>query len=71
MPAVIGLELEVTFYELTYKHLRLATVDSKQWPIFTFVCVLLGKDLSYYLAHRFFHEFHVPWIGHSVHHSGK
>ena len=32
---------------------------------------LLGVDFAYYVFHRFSHEFHLFWMGHSVHHSGE
>jgi hypothetical protein len=31
----------------------------------------MGVDLSYYWMHRTAHEYHILWIGHSVHHSGE
>ena len=50
-------------------HLRLWTV-----PHDTALCWLalfLGVDLCYYALHRFCHESHFAWWGHSVHHSGE
>jgi alkylglycerol monooxygenase len=35
------------------------------------VVLFFGVDLAYYAMHRFCHEFHIGWMGHSVHHSGE
>ena len=35
------------------------------------VSLFFGIDLGYYILHRFSHEFHIGWIGHSVHHTGE
>lgn len=56
-------------YLTTFHHLRLWTV-----PHDTALCWLalfLGVDLCYYALHRFCHESHFAWWGHSVHHSGE
>lgn len=37
----------------------------------TFIMGLLGCDICYYFFHRFAHEYHIAWLGHSVHHSGE
>jgi alkylglycerol monooxygenase len=67
----MGLNFECYFYEFVYNNMRLATVDSKQHIMFSYFCIMFGKDLGYYWAHRFFHEWHILWVGHSVHHSGE
>lgn len=69
--ALVGLSLEVGMYTMVYEKYRLFEVDASARPYLTYVALLLGKDLAYYCAHRFFHEYHVAWIGHSVHHSGE
>ena len=68
---LVGLTLASASYSYAFKNLRLFTIDVKKYPWLTFVTMLLGKDLGYYWSHRFFHEFHLPWAGHSVHHSGE
>ena len=68
---LVGLNLEIGMYTMVYENYRITTVDTKSNVIFTYVCLFLGKDLMYYAAHRFFHEYHTAWIGHSVHHSGE
>lgn len=56
-------------YASAYEHCRLFTVpyDSALawWGL------MLGVDLGYYALHRWCHEFHLGWIGHSCHHSGE
>jgi sterol desaturase/sphingolipid hydroxylase (fatty acid hydroxylase superfamily) len=37
----------------------------------TFFAGMLGCDICYYLFHRLAHEYHIVWLGHSVHHSGE
>ena len=69
--ALVGLEIEIGMYTQVYQHFRLWTVDSKEHVIFSYVALLLGKDFCYYCAHRFFHEYHLAWLGHSNHHSGE
>ena len=59
----------VAAYIAVYDTLRLWTV-----PFDSLVCwaaLVLGVDLGYYWLHRFCHEFHFGWLGHSVHHSGE
>lgn len=68
---IAGISLEVTFYTWVYDHCRLATIDAKATPLLAYVGLMFGKDLGYYWAHRFLHEWHFMWVGHSVHHSGE
>ena len=63
--------LDVSLYRYVYTHFRLATIDSKSQVWLCYFSLLLGKDLCYYAAHRFFHEYHIGWFSHSVHHSGE
>ena len=67
----VGLSLEVSAYRWVWENARVFEIDAKSQPVFCYVCLLLGKDLGYYLAHRSMHEFHLLWVGHSVHHSGE
>ena len=69
--SVLGIAMELEAYKYTYKHFRLFSIDPREHPLFTYVFLLLGKDLGYYLYHRFLHEWHAGWVGHSVHHSGE
>lgn len=69
--AVVGLEIELGFYTYAYDHFRIWTIEAKENVLATYFGLLLGKDLCYYAAHRFFHEYHLAWIGHSNHHSGE
>ncbi len=57
----------LALYVAAYSH-RFCTVpyDSLAGSL----VLILGVDLGYYTFHRFSHEFHIGWIGHSVHHSG-
>lgn len=68
---VLGCALESTFYKLAYDNLALTHIDSKEYVMLSYVGLMLGKDLGYYWAHRSFHEWHIMWVGHSVHHSGE
>ena len=54
--------------QLVYDYCRVTTFSAKEQPMLVFWLLLLGKDLGYYAAHRWLHEFHVGWIGHGVHH---
>jgi len=67
---LLGLTIARTAYANAYEY-RLLEVDVKQNPYLSYFFLMLGKDLGYYWAHRFFHEFHLPWTAHSVHHSGE
>lgn len=73
--ALVGLPLgsavQQTLYVHVWEHYRLFDIPSKDHVLLVYFSLLLGKDLAYYLAHRAMHEFHVLWIGHSVHHSGE
>uniref|UniRef100_A0A7S0IUM6 Fatty acid hydroxylase domain-containing protein n=1 Tax=Calcidiscus leptoporus TaxID=127549 RepID=A0A7S0IUM6_9EUKA len=69
--AVLGLGIEKMAYRYAYDHWRLFEVDGKEYVYFSYVTLLLGKDLGYYWCHRCLHEFHVLWSAHSVHHSGE
>lgn len=68
---IMGLNFECFFYDFVYNNMRIATVNSKEHVMFSYFCLLFGKDLGYYWAHRMFHEYHIMWVGHSVHHSGE
>ena len=68
---LIGLNFETTTYQWVYENFRFATIDAKEYPLFVYAALLLGKDFGYYWAHRSMHEWHVMWVGHSVHHSGE
>ena len=63
--------VHVKGYRFVYDHFRLFTVAPKSNVLLSYICLMLGKDLAYYWAHRFMHEFHFLWMGHSVHHSGE
>ena len=58
-------------YTHIFEHYRLVELPSKQHPVLVYALLFVGKDLGYYWAHRAMHEFHVLWLGHSVHHSGE
>eukprot|EP00039_Didymoeca_costata_P010526 m.141768 g.141768 ORF g.141768 m.141768 type:complete len:442 (+) comp14862_c0_seq1:167-1492(+) len=62
---------EVSVYSYSRRNFAPFDVDIKVWPITSFVCLLLFKDLSYYWLHRILHEFHGLWSAHAVHHSGE
>ncbi len=68
---LIGLEWIFHIYNFVYTHHRLTTIDPVEYPILTYVVLLLGKDLAYYWVHRTLHEFHVGWASHIAHHSGE
>lgn len=68
---MLGLSAEVSAYRWVWEHCRLFEIDSKSNVMLCYVCLLLGKDLGYYASHRAMHEFHLLWVGHSVHHSGE
>jgi alkylglycerol monooxygenase len=55
-------------YAYIYNHWRLFDVPSDS--IWTFIAMLFLMDFGYYWMHRSAHEFHIMWLGHSVHHSG-
>lgn len=55
-------------YTYIYNHWRFFDVPSDS--IWTFIAMLFLMDLGYYWMHRSAHEFHIMWLGHSVHHSG-
>ena len=60
--------LNVALYAAVYERFRIATVDPGS--LTCWLGLAFGVDLGYYAFHRFSHEFHLGWIGHSVHHSG-
>lgn len=68
---ILGLCIEIDIYWYVYDNLRLADISAKEHPVFCYLCLMFGKDLGYYWAHRSFHEWHILWVGHSVHHSGE
>ena len=63
--------VHVKGYRFVYDHCRLFTVAPKSNVLLSYICLMLGKDLAYYWAHRYMHEFHAVWLTHSVHHSGQ
>ena len=63
--------LDVSLYRYVYTHWRAQTIEPKEHVYLTYFGLLLGKDLCYYCAHRFLHEYHIGWFSHSVHHSGE
>ena len=68
---ILGLAIEIDIYVFVYENFRLTEFSAKEYPIFCYLCLMFGKDLGYYWAHRSFHEWHILWVGHSVHHSGE
>ena len=56
-------------YLYLYSEYRVFDIPSKGWMSWLFS--LLCCDVAYYWFHRFAHEYHVVWAGHSVHHSGQ
>ena len=56
-------------YTFIYNHWRLFDISSTS--LWSFFAMLFLMDLGYYWMHRTAHEFHIMWMGHSVHHSGK
>ena len=56
-------------YVYTYEHLGVMTVPHDS--LLCWWALVIGVDFGYYWLHRWCHEFHVGWIGHSVHHSGQ
>jgi sterol desaturase/sphingolipid hydroxylase (fatty acid hydroxylase superfamily) len=56
-------------YVYCYSHWRLFSLPADS--LLTYFLLILGVDLSYYWMHRTAHEYHLLWIGHSVHHSGE
>lgn len=68
---VLGFAFDVAVYIYVYENFRLWTVDPKEYIYTTYFCLMFGKDLGYYVYHRFLHEYHIGWFGHSVHHSGE
>ena len=68
---LLDVTVHVGGYRFVYDHFRLFTIAPKSNVLLSYICLMLGKDLAYYWAHRFMHEFHVVWLTHSVHHSGQ
>jgi alkylglycerol monooxygenase len=58
-------------YRTIHKKYRLVSYDVKKWPVLTWLGLFLSVDCCFYWAHRLCHVMHVPWAGHSVHHSGE
>lgn len=56
-------------YIYLFRHYRLHTFSNDSLELH--VLTLFLVDLCYYWFHRFAHEYHVVWAGHSVHHSGE
>lgn len=48
-----------------------AMMEDPNMYLIRFAIGLLGCDLGYYLLHKYLHEFHLLWAGHSLHHSGE
>ena len=63
--------LDVSLYRYVYTHFRATTIESKSNVWLCYFGLLFGKDLCYYAAHRWFHEYHLGWFSHSVHHTGE
>jgi len=68
---VLGVQVNVFLYTIVYERFRLITYDANDYPVLTFVSLMLCTDLGYYTLHRFNHEWHFLWTGHRVHHSGE
>lgn len=68
---LLGLTLDLAAYTYVYNNFSLWKIDPQKYVYTTYVVLFLGKDIGYYAYHRFLHEFHVGWSGHSVHHSGE
>lgn len=56
-------------YIAVYERYRLCSVPFDSAACW--IALVVGVDLAYYWLHRFAHEYHIGWIGHSVHHSGE
>jgi len=67
----IGVLTDVMAYSFTYTYFRADTIPVKEYPVASFVALMLLKDLAYYWNHRVLHEYHLLWASHSVHHSGE
>eukprot|EP00298_Acanthocystis_sp_HF-20_P004395 c14729_g1_i1.p1 GENE.c14729_g1_i1~~c14729_g1_i1.p1 ORF type:complete len:471 (+),score=138.39 c14729_g1_i1:23-1414(+) len=52
-----------------YDNFRVASFSCES--VWTWVALFFLVDFGYYWFHRFAHEFHYMWLGHSVHHSGE
>ena len=57
-------------YPYTYVYHNFRMFNIPMDSIWTFVAMLFLMDFGYYWMHRMAHEFHIMWLGHSVHHSG-
>eukprot|EP00947_MAST-08B_sp_MAST-8B-sp1_P003037 g3037.t1 len=69
---LLGCAIEIGVYQFVYEHFRLTEISAKGDNMYwVYFALMFGKDLAYYWAHRMFHEFHIAWVGHSVHHSGE
>ena len=51
-----GLLFEVNAYIYVYDNYRLTEIHPKDHPWLCFIGIMLGRDLGYYLYHRFLHE---------------
>lgn len=61
--------VNIALFAYIYEHFHFVDLDPARWT--TWILSLLGVELGYYWLHRTAHEYHVLWIGHSVHHSGE
>jgi len=54
--ALVGLPLGNVYAEACYRYVwtryRVLDIDVKAHPLLVYVCLLLGKDFAYYVAHR-------------------
>ena len=68
---LMGFTIVTDFYRYVWDRHRWFDIDPKTNVMLCYLSCMVGKDLGYYWAHRFMHEFHILWAGHSVHHSGE
>ena len=61
----------ISLYPYVYVYDNFRLFDIPLSTIWAYIVLFLGVDLGYYVMHRYAHEYHFMWIGHSVHHSGE
>jgi len=61
--------LEFAIFAWVYEHFHILELNVSGWPMW--ILAMLLRELAYYWSHRTAHEFHILWVGHSVHHSGE
>ena len=59
----------LALYMFIWDKFRLVDLTPCTW--YEWLITLLAADLAYYWMHRHAHEYHLFWLGHSVHHSGE